>query len=264
MKNTENAHQLIRDTIARFQNGDIAPIVEIAALHLTTRNENPMSSWSWLNQVIAYAGTKSYDCRTYKQWQTAGRQVKKGEHATYILAPMTIKDPTPERPDNIRLIGFKTLPVFADWQTDGEPLPVDAILNPPTIPPLADVAKAWNIPVEYVPLHADWLGCYNHGAKSITLCTHAEQVFFHELAHAAHHRIEKLKGGQDPRQETIAEFTSCILMALCGLQDTTGHAWHYIQHYAPEDPLKAISAALDTIEQVIDLILSTANTQNKE
>ena len=47
----------------------------------------------------------------------------------------------------------------------------------------------------------------NHGGNIELVGSHSWiQVFFHELAHAAHHRVEDdLKGGQVPSQEIIAE-----------------------------------------------------------
>jgi hypothetical protein len=78
---------------------------------------------------------------------------------------------------------------------------------------------------------------------------------FHELAHAAHARIEGgLKGGQHAGQETVAEFTATVLMHLYGLGDRTGNCWKYVQGYAA-NPLQAIFKALHTVEKVLALLL---------
>ena len=89
--------------------------------------------------------------------------------------------------------------------------------------------------------------------SEITLGTHDPEVFFHELAHAAHARIDGLRPGQHTDQETIAEFTAAVLMALYGLGDRTGNAWRYIQSYS-KDPLTAIQRALSTVEKVLILL----------
>ena len=142
--------------------------------------------------------------------------------------------------------------------TDGEPIPEAESLQPASLPPLFEVAQAWNLKVDYMPFSGTAYGSYCDAGKTIRLATHEEKVFFHELAHAAHAQLEKLKGGQDPRQETIAEFTACVLMQVYGLRDSTGYTWEYIQSYN-NDPIKAIMEALDTIDKVLNQILTTAN-----
>jgi hypothetical protein len=48
-----------------------------------------------------------------------------------------------------------------------------------------------------------------------------------------------------------------MLMKVYGLRDTTGYTWDYIQSYNKE-PLKAIMEALDTIDKVLNLILTAS------
>jgi hypothetical protein len=109
--------------------------------------------------------------------------------------------------------------------------------------------------VHYQPLPSDRLGDCDVQGTRIRLGTHDAQIFFHELAHAAHARIEgRLKGGQDAGQEMVAEFTAAVLMHLYGLGDRTGNCWRYVQGYAA-DPLQAIVKALNTVEKVLALLL---------
>ena len=143
--------------------------------------------------------------------------------------------------------------------TDGEPIPEPVSLAPASLPPLYEVAQAWGIKVDYIPFDGSAYGSFQDRTKIIRLATHEEEVFFHETAHAAHARLETLKGGQDPHQETIAQFCACVLMQIYGLRDTTGYTWEYIKSYNPENPIKAIMGALDTIDKVLDQILETAS-----
>jgi hypothetical protein len=101
------------------------------------------------------------------------------------------------------------------------------IIQPANLPPLHEVTQAWIVQIDYVPFKGDAYGSYQNSSKTIRLATHEEKVFFHELAHAAHAGIETLKGRQDPRQETIAEFTACDLIQVYGLRDSTGCTWEY-------------------------------------
>ncbi len=61
----------------------------------------------------------------YRKWLEMKRQVRKGEKAIYILAPIISKDKnqTAENEDVRRLRGFRAATVFDIAQTDGEELP---------------------------------------------------------------------------------------------------------------------------------------------
>jgi hypothetical protein len=207
---------------------------------------------------LVYFQTGEIDCRGFRQWEEVKRHVVKGAHAAYILGPIHIKEKTDEA-ETIKLVGFKSIPVFPASMTEGDPIPQSVSLAPVRLPPLYEVARSWGIKVEYIPFKGDVYGSYQNISKTIRLATHEEKVFFHELGHAGHARLETLKGGQDPRQEIIAEFVSCVLMQVYGLRDTTGYTWEYIKSYNPENPIKAIMEALDTIDKVLDQILETAN-----
>jgi antirestriction protein ArdC len=217
----------------------------------------PISSekWSLSNRVLAYIQTRDLDCRGYKQWQKADRHIRKGERAAYILAPCLVTGKDEETGKETQVLrGFRAVAVFGLDQTNGEPLP-EVDYTPAELPPLADVAERLGIDVVYQPLPPGRLGRCEVTGSRIELGAHDPQVFFHELAHAAHARIEgRLKGGQHAGQETVAEFTAAVLMHLYGLGDRTGNCWEYVRGYAA-DPLQAIVKALHTVEQVLALLL---------
>ena len=211
--------------------------------------------WSLSNKVLAFLQSDELDCRGYKQWQNAGRTVKKGSKAVYILRPKLamIEQENEDETKNI-CVGFAPIPVFAASCTEGnENLPT---YEPVEYPPLFDVAKKFGIAVEYSPISPDKLGdCQTDGSK-IRLGTYETAVFFHELAHAIHARIDgELQQGQHKTQETVAEFTSTVLMDLYGVGDTSGKAWNYISHYS-DDPLIAITKAMGTVEKVLSVLLT--------
>lgn len=242
----DKAQAALNKVVARFQSGDLSPIVEIARFEADV----PSARWSFSNQILAFVQTGDLDCRGYRQWQQAGRHVKKGEHAAYILAPctFTVKDEDNGEERTV-LKGFRGVAVFGASQTEGEPLPEFA---PKELPPLADVAADFGISVEYTPLPGRLGDCSTDGTE-IRLGTADNAVFFHELGHAAHARINgELNGGQHSDQETIAEFCSAVLMELYG-EDRTGNAWSYISGYN-KDPLLAVVQAMGTVEQILGLL----------
>ncbi len=258
MKLSAKAQASLEKVIAKFQTGDLSPITKVARIRLA--EDAPASNWSFSNRVLAFIQTGELDCRGYRQWQAANRYVKKGSRAAFILFPRTVQKEKEDGETYSQLIGFGTTPVFPLSATEGdEPMPD---YTPTELPPLADVAQQLGIEVHYQPLPPDRLGDCTTDGQSIRLGTQTESAFFHELAHAAHARINggRLKGKQDTHQETVAEFTAAVLMELYGYRDHTGDAWNYIKSYAP-DPLTAITKALATVEKVLDLLINTPLSQ---
>jgi len=84
--------------------------------------------------------------------------------------------------------------------------------------------------------------------------THDEATFWHELAHAAHHRVNgTLRSGQDARQEAVAELAATVIAGLYG-SDWSGNCWRYIQSYSG-DPLNLCLSVLSEVGEVLEEIL---------
>ena len=86
-------------------------------------------------------------------------------------------------------------------------------------------------------------------------------MFFHELAHAAHERVEgDLKGGQVPSQEIIAELTAATLGRLYCPDANLGFSYEYVKSYAKKSKKsieRACLAVINTVGKVLDEILNT-------
>jgi hypothetical protein len=249
MKLSAKAQKVLGRVVEQFKTGDLSPIVKIVQLRRT--HAVPFDRWSFGNRVLAYIQTGSADLRGYRQWQQAGRQVQKGSTAAFIWAPRIKKETDDDDNETTRVIGFLSVAVFPDYATEGDPIPGNE--QPPAeLSPLADIAEKMGITIHWTPSPASLGNCNLDGTK-ITLGTHDAEIFFHELAHAAHARIDGLRPGQHTDQETVAEFTAAVLMTLYGLGDRTGNAWRYIQSYS-DNPLTAIQRALSTVEKVLILL----------
>jgi hypothetical protein len=224
----------------------------------------PSSKWSFLNRInIFIAGTA--DARGFRQWKEVGRHVKKGSKAIYILVPRIIKrenlNEKGEKEEGVTLAGFMARPVFRMEDTEGEPLDYQQIQLPPL--PLIEKAKKWGICVKAIPGDHRYYGYFCQSKQEIGLATKEESVFFHELAHASHQRLavefEKLPSWE---KEVVAELSAAALCRIVGKStEHLGNSYRYIRHYAAEaksSPVSACLQVLSQVEEVLNLILADA------
>lgn len=251
---SDNARAAMNRVIQQFKDGNLSQLVQVITIR-RSKHDMPSANWSLSNQMLAFMQTMgaTLDCRGFRQWEEVGRKVKKGAKAVYILGPVTRKIEDKATGDTkVIVVGFRSIPVFSIEDTEGDDLKTETY-EPAVMPPLMDVAARLGVKVTWGPIGGNAYGWFSPKGEHIHLGTHEWGTFFHELAHAAHNDLEKLKGGQDVDQEVVAEFTAAVLMSLYG-HDYTGNAWQYISAYASTDPLKAVVRCLSTIEKVVDLI----------
>ena len=249
-----------------FHSGQFPEIAKRSIL-LKSYGTSPCSKWSIGNLLtVLLAGTN--DARGFRQWEQAGRKVKKGAKALYILGPYTysktVQDKsTGEEKKETYVKGFRPIPVFAFESTEG-PEGAQAEFNPPAPPPLFEVAERYGIKVSYDAFNGRALGSCAMDGSRITLRAHDADVWFHELAHAVAARLTEsgtLKGGQDDEQEIIAEMTSGVLCQIYGIAGYECQAWKYIRHYAGDSPEKAIRqifSLMGRVEAIVMDILKVA------
>ena len=258
MNDSKKAKVCLQRIVDLFKEGNIPEALAVATI--PPQAGIPSAKWSLSNRLLQFLADTS-DARGFRQWQEAGRKVNKGSKAFHILGPKarTIKetDDAGVESEKIIVAGFFAIPVFRAEDTDGEPLPYE----PATPPPLVGVAEQFGLSVSYQTFASRYYGYYQGGAKRIVLASHEFKVFFHELAHAAHERIEgDLKGGQVPSQEIIAELTAATLAQMYCPEANLGFSYEYIKSYAKKSK-KSIDrtclAVINTVGQVLDDILNT-------
>jgi len=266
MKFYGKAHETAHRILALFENPQSLPEV-LAPVFIRSKADVPCRAWSWRNQILcAIAGTA--DARGYRQWQAAGRHVKKGAKAFHILIPCTKKVEDRETGETVPVcVGFKAQAVFALESTEGEPVPeadpdvarwIESL-------PLVDVAKAWGLHVTYFNgQESGYQGKYSPRGKAIALGVQNLSTFFHELMHAADHRLGNLKErGQHWRSETVAEFGAAVLAKCLNLDHDAdlGGAYEYIRRYAETAEKRPEAACLDCLDRIcraVALVLETA------
>jgi len=276
MKN-DKVKVAIAGLLDMFRSGEIPEKIAIAT---NPKFDVPSSKWSLNNKLIQlFHGT--FDSRGIKQWRNAGRKIKRGSKAIYILAPrefefypcqcgLTLfnKDVLKKKCKGCNCeidrthiqkgVTFNGVPVFRAEDTEGKELPYENIPIPEHS--FMNVASAWGIEVKSSAFIGNAYGAYQRGEK-IILASPDESIFYHELAHAAHHKLGLLRNKrQDSSNEIVAEFSAAVLSAMQGKKTKIGNCYEYLEHYAKKKNVnveKAVTKLISEIEQVVKLILET-------
>ena len=268
----DKASEALSRIVQLFSTSELHRTVATVYIHTAGK---PCEGWSIGNLLLMYLASTA-DGRTYAAWHRAGRHVKKGSKAFYILEPRFVTrvkvdsagEPVLSEGTPVTyqvLVGFRPSPRFRYEDTEGKPLEE---YRPREMPPLSNVAEKWGVKVRYENTTRGEQGYFEPATNSIVLCVEDDpSTFFHELAHKAHSRIEELKPVQDAEQETIAELAACTLSEMYGY-DVKGNSYEYIAHYAkshsPEQVGRLCMRVLDKVKKVLDIILGAADAAAKE
>jgi len=254
MKN-QHVQDAINKVVETLKTGDIE---NIAYAVFKTQKGYPSDSWSFLNRLIMLcSGTQ--DARGFRQWNQAGRRLKKGTKAIYITVPGTIKtrttDDKGEVEEDKKLI-YMAKPVYKFEDTTGTPREEDEFKT--EIPAnLAQVAESIDLEVKIKRFTGSEYGYFCAAQKEIALMSPELDVFLHELAHGVDANINgKLKGGQQPDQEIVAELSAEVVAYLTG-HKLNGRSRDYIKYYSG-GTWKTVFALLDRVNKVVSYIVDTA------
>jgi len=257
----KKTEEVLGKILNAFETGNIPEALTIATLQ---NLDVPCSKWSLSNRLLCFFEGTS-DARGFRQWKEVNRYPKKGSKAFFILTPRhkKIKEKGTEE-EKIVLTGFQVVPVFRYEDTEGEEIET-LDLTPSALPALYEVAQEWGIEVNWQGFQGSAYGSYSPGRKTISLATHEEAVFFHELSHAAHHRIKgRMEKGQDWKQEVTAELTASVLAHLYGKRINLGGNYRYIKHYAEKakmDVFKSCLSVIADVEKCLGLIFKERENQ---
>ncbi len=266
---SEKAEAAAGRILDAFRSGNLPKA--LAPIFINRKDNVPCRSWSWSNQLLtALAGYS--DARSYRDWQSIGRQVKKGEKSFHILEPcprtFTKRDKETGEETKVTIVkGFKAGPRFGVEQTEGKPLPPPDpnVMSWLENLPLREVAEKWGLTVDaYNGKNGSYLGYYRHG-QSIALGVENLLVWAHELVHAADDRAGTITKahGQQPDNEIVAQLGGAVLLEVLGheTESDRGGAWEYIKSYAEKaklDPVVACQRLLNRVCASVALILDTA------
>ena len=233
---------------------------------LRLRTKAGIGRYSIYNQLlIAHQRDNATRVAGYRAWQREGRQVRKGEKALWIFAPLKRSwretDPdTGEEKSCVSLVGFTAVPVFDVSQTTGPDVPTYSIS--PTghtaagwLERLTGYAATQGISVEVKDTgSAD--GYYSPHDNVICLSDRLDtdgmvHCLVHELVHAAGIGYQEL-GRQSA--EIITETAATIICAELGLC-TVEQSSFYLMAWADGDidvVLRHLKAA-DEVAQLVEV-----------
>ena len=274
MKFFGRAEDVAQRILEAFKAGDLPKA--LAPVFIRRQDGVPCRKWSWSNQLICILNG-THDARGFRQWNQAGRYVKKGSKSFDILVPLTksltVTDAVSGQEIKVtKVFGFKTAPVFGVEMTDGQELvQVDnAVHQWLSELPLVEVAKAWGLNVDaYDGKAGAPQGKYQPG-RIIALGVKNLSTWAHELIHAADDKLGNLKErGQHWRSETVAELGGAILLEALGFEyeSDRGGCWDYVSHYAEDAEIEPVQACMDVLKRTCDavnLLLTEAQTLNLE
>lgn len=227
-------------------------------------NAIPSDKWSFLNRVLMYLNNTE-DARGFNQWKQAGRNIKKGSKAFYILAPMFKKvteDKTLESGEFVRqekqiLTGFRGIPVFRFEDTEGAPIIKEEFKV--DIPyEFNGIIQELGLTVKASRFLGSSYGSYNLRNKEIKLSSPEIEVFLHELAHAVDDKLNGLKRGQQNDQEVTAEFSGAVIGHLMGYRVPLGNVKEYIEQYSFKELMNCLGRIEKVVTYVIDRTKVTA------
>lgn len=241
-------------------------------------------AYSARNQLLIYLQSpEATMVAGYNRWKDLGRQVKKGEKAIKILAPIVRKIAGEDEEAGgcvRRVVGFRDANVFALHQTEGKPLPA-----PPRTgtveggEPAADelysllsgICTSEGVGIHEQELEDGHYGYYNRRQKVIVLSTRLSPVekattlchelchhFLHPLRtphtpHAPHAPASGAPREPDPGiRETEAEGASFVICDAFGI-DTSSFTFPYVARHAKEP--QTLAGVLDGIHGAVRRIL---------
>ena len=233
-----------------------------------------------LNNTLLIAMQKA-DATTvagYTTWKSLGRQVKKGEKAIHILAPILYKKkdgnkgeedneisargdkPFNEETEKI-LVGFKVVNVFDISSTEGETLPEITYRLDGSVKGYEDLMKAIEefslVPVVFQSVEGSANGYYDLTNKFIAIEKDMSQEMhiktgIHELTHSIlHDRDIETK---EVQAESVA-FTVCSYFGI----DTSNYSFGYISGWSSGKNLKELKESMEVIRKTSQIIITGIN-----
>lgn len=232
----------------------------------------------------------------YRNWQSMGRQVRKGEKGITIIAPMSVKrkqqrelldehrhpilnengDPVMEEVE-VTVPKFKAITVFDLAQTVGEPL---ELLAPEDLKEMVKdyeisiraIREISPVPIRFDEINGTAKGYYDQEKKEIVIQkdmsnSQTLKTGIHENAHARLHDRDLMEeqGQMKDRltKEVEAESVAYCVCSALGI-DTSDYSFPYIAGWSSGKEMKELKASMDTIRQTAGSLIDELTEKIQE
>lgn len=246
---------------------------------IAIRRHNGLARYSLNNQLLLAGdcwrrGISPTYVAGYRWWAYHGYQVRKGEKALRVLAPLRHRiedEATAEQ--RLVVVGFKRVSVFDRSMVDPGPEPTP--LEPETQPvggdsharhlePLADALRAEGLAIEFGPIELRGARGYFDPTEQLIrvesgLASNARlRVLLHEAAHAlvsVEQKRERAESEDAPprltyaEEECVVETAGHVAASSLGL-DTSSEAVSYVAGWGEGDALAAVGRAATLVDQI--------------
>ena len=217
----------------------------------------------------------------YRNWQTMGRQVKKGEKGITILAPAPIKRKREQeildqnnkplldgngkpKTEEVEVVipRFKPTTVFDISQTDGEP--IETLAPEELTEAVADyelfmkaITEVSPVPIRFDEIEGEAKGYYHSVDKEIVIQkgmsdSQTIKTAIHETGHARLHDKDLMaeQGIEKDRltKEVEAESVAYCVCSAFGV-DTSEYSFPYIAGWSSGRDMKELKTSMDTIRK---------------
>ena len=261
------------DVLQQLRDG-VAALTDSQAWQRYLDVQRRFHQYSWGNcMLISQQRPEATRVAGYRAWQDLGRQVRRGEKAIMIIAPVSYKDRVEndngESTETRSIHGFRAVSVFDVSQTDGEPLPQVAQRltgGDPTFATRRLQVVAGDL--GYKTLIEDFEGSANgdcnfaeHRIRVRSGLAPAQVVktLAHEIGHALLHNPDRSAERPIGRQlaELEAESVAYVTCQQLGI-DSGDYSFGYIAHWAGdgEQAIKAIEASAAQIQHAAHFVLT--------
>lgn len=298
----ESQNDLAKDTLKNqiefLSTGDNL-VNSIAQIEFLKDPNDDRPCWNWtLRNRLLMTNRGSFDSRNENVWKNLGRHPIDWSKKIIILRPnlmhlhkvdkglivksgRTFKCRTCNHEfqnlslgiaDKTILVipkGFMPQTVYDVSNTYGKEL--ENTYTPKKLPALFGLAEVLGIKVQY--LSDPTMKNNSHGFvmgnnNAMVLQVDNPKVFYHELAHKIDQKINldgKLKGGQDPKQEIVAELTASVLEKMYEEENTGKFSFEYIAMYAEKQKKtvdQSISQILPRVEKILKWVMEESEKLN--
>lgn len=268
------AEDHVRDALERIDSG-ISKLGTSAGWQQWLRCQSRFHRYSAFNAyLIGSQCPEATQVAGFQAWRTDhGRYVRKGEHAIWILAPLTFRrtetdDETGEETTVRGVRGFRGVAVFDVSQTDGAPLPEHPARHLAGDAPLAlfdqlrEVARAHGYAVYEYATTTGANGFTDPAGKRIVVDPTMSpamrcKTLAHELGHMLMHADSGgYNGTCRETAELEAESVAFIVMARAGV-DASGYTFGYVATWqgGTTEARRALQASAERIARAARTII---------